>query len=299
MDKRTALKLAELNNRFYRENAQSFSGTRQSGWPGWSRAFGQVGVPRSVLDVACGNARFKAFLDERSDATPYDYHAIDSCPDLLPDELQELFQRTGLPHSGSQGPFQRTDFPPANLKESFRCSDLPPSGPRGSLWHSDLSPHLRGSFQCVDIVSALIEGRDLLREVTAPACDLVVCFGFMHHVPTSSARHALLDFLVKKTMPGGHVVVSFWQFARDERMRAKAQYVTEQGAAALGLRLDTGDYLLGWNDLPNVYRYCHSFTNEELDGFAESVEDVATVVDRFAADGKTGNMNSYLIFRRK
>jgi len=271
MDKSTALKLAELNKRFYHGNARSFSGTRQSGWPGWSRVLDQVGAPHSVLDVACGNARFKAFLDERPHFPAYDYHALDSCPELVP--------------PGLRAPLQHENSLPSYLQAAGRQADFPLS-------------ESRVSFQCIDLVSALVEGRDLLPEISAPACDLVVCFGFMHHVPTDAARHALLDFLVQKTVPGGCAAVSFWQFARDERRRAKAQRVTERGTAALGIRLDANDYLLGWNDLPNVYRYCHGFADEEIDMLAESMADTVKLVDRFSSDGKTGDMNSYLVFRR-
>ena len=61
--------------------------------------------------------------------------------------------------------------------------------------------------------------------------------------------------------------------------------------------LDQGDFILGWKNKPNAYRYCHHFAEEEIDALAASVADRADVAARFLADGRTGDMNSYLVLR--
>lgn len=252
VDKREVEKLIKLNNDFYRANAGSFSQSRHAGWTGWDRACANMEPPRSVLDVACGNTRFRAFLRERFENGELDYHALDSCPSLLPDDFEGSFEEVDLLST-----FVETAFP----------DELVETAP-------------------FDLVKA-------------PSCDLVVCFGFMHHVPTEAFRRALMRFLVGKTAPGGHAIVSFWQFARDDGLRAKAKATTEQGTRELGLNLEEGDYLVGWNNLPGAYRYCHSFTDGEIDSLACSVQGKTAVVDRFRADGRTGQLNCYLVLRRR
>lgn len=243
MDATTVQKLIRLNEVFYRENSASFSYTRQHAWAGWERVMGSLAYrPSSVLDVACGNARFKGFLDGFPATGRLQYHGLDSCPDLLPED--------------------------------------------GEI-----------DFQHLDIIGAMLDG-SLTMSIEAPACDLVACFGFMHHVPTEKLRMELMATLVEKTAQGGTLAVSFWQFADDPKMLEKARVTTLQGCAELDLALDGGDYLLGWEGKTGSYRYCHSFSEVELDAIVAHCRNRAHLVDRFKADGKTGQMNGYLVFRK-
>lgn len=62
-------------------------------------------------------------------------------------------------------------------------------------------------------------------------------------------------------------------------------------------QFNEGDYLLGWRNLPGVYRYCHSFSDEEIDSLVTLVADKAKCVARFRADGRTGGLNEYLVLQ--
>jgi SAM-dependent methyltransferase len=126
-------------------------------------------------------------------------------------------------------------------------------------------------------------------QVSAPPCDLCVSFGFMHHLPTLAQRKALVSVLVKHARPDGWVAVSFWQFAHDPRLRAKARPV-EGG--------EPEDFLLGWQDDAHAQRYCHSFEETEIDELAYSMRGYAREEARFSADGRSGDLNRYLILRR-
>ena len=153
------------------------------------------------------------------------------------------------------------------------------------------------SFQELDIIDVLVD--DCFNErVKAPQCDLVVCFGFMHHVPTFELRAALMRGLADKTGEGGAVAVSFWRFASDEALRKKALESTEHALQAYELELEEGDYLLGWQNKEGAYRYCHSFTEDEALRIAESCDDLE-IVDKYAADGKSGDLNGYLVLRKR
>lgn len=145
----------------------------------------------------------------------------------------------------------------------------------------------------LDVLEALCDERDLARELDAlgvPACDLAVCFGFMHHVPLAEQRVEVLRTLVDAVRPGGLVAVSLWQFARDQRLMAKAHPV-EGGAP--------GDYLLGWQNQADVWRFCHSFGEDEVDALADACAPHVAEVARFSADGRRGDLNRYIVLRRR
>ena len=147
-------------------------------------------------------------------------------------------------------------------------------------------------YEHVDVAEALLReaasGDDGWLLPSAPSCDLAVSFGFMHHLPLFEQREALLHTLATHTRSGGHICVTFWQFANDERLRAKAQPVVGGSEH---------DYLLGWQNRTDVARFCHHTTEEEIDALVASVAGVTAVQLRFSADGKSGNLNRYVVLR--
>lgn len=267
MERAFAQRLIELNNRFYRLNAPSFSRTRQAPWPGWERALEVAGEhlghgqgdpdrPLRVFDLACGNLRFEAFLAEQADR-PLELYGVDSCDELAFDESGHADAVTGF------------------------------------------------MYRKLDVLEALMGksrgGAALLADV--PAADLSVCFGFMHHVPGVELREDVLRMLLARTRAGGIAAVSFWTFAEDPRLARKAVGATARAAKEppfegfLPHALEPGDYLLDWRGSA-PYRYCHSFGEDEVSRLAEAVSGDADEVGRFSADGRTGNLNRYLILRR-
>lgn len=267
MERAFAQRLIELNNRFYRLNAPSFSRTRQAPWPGWERALeiageylghgqGDPDRPLRVFDLACGNLRFEAFLAEQADR-PLELYGVDSCDELAFDESGHADAVTGF------------------------------------------------MYRKLDVLDALMGksrgGAALLADV--PAADLSVCFGFMHHVPGVELREDVLRMLLARTRAGGIAAVSFWAFAEDPRLARKAVGATARAAKEppfegfLPRSLEPGDYLLDWQGAA-PYRYCHSFGEDEVSRLAEAVSGDADEVARYSADGRAGNLNRYLILRR-
>ena len=259
MDIQTARLLSALTTEFYQRTSESFSDTRRSAWLGWERLLEVPGLvaghPLRALDLACGNLRFERFLADRGvDATTW---AVDNCDDL------------------------------AARGEALVRNEVRPEGdPHGAQDDTALSL----SFQHLDVMECLYEGRDLSAQIEAPACDLCVSFGFMHHIPMDEHRIHVLRALVDHTLPGGFIALSFWQFERDARIMAKARHVSEGGP---------GDYLLGWQGQMGLYRYCHSFSEGEVDELAASVDSHAREVARFSADGRRGDLNRYLVLQKR
>lgn len=285
-----ARELIALNNRFYEENTASFSATRGAPWQGWSRCLdvarevlelgagegatsaapGAVGRPPRVrvLDVACGNLRFEGFLARELSEAACECFAVDSCAALA---------------GAGEGANARVPAVRFRELDVLACLADAAEGAAKDAGADELARTLADRFGM-------------------PPCDLTVCFGFMHHVPVPAWRAAVVRALALSVRPGGIVCVSFWRFLDDERLARKAQEATEQAQgdhalARLVRAFGLGDRLLGWQDRAGSFRYCHGFSDGEVADLAASVADRARPIARFRADGKSGQLNEYLVLR--
>jgi SAM-dependent methyltransferase len=259
MNDKTAKILYEINNDFYRNNCASFSATREAPWPGWQQ---------------CGNLLAPEFKG----------HKALSILDLASGNLR--FEKFFGPMLAREK---------ANMNITFyavdNCDDLLPPD---AVDTKEYSLH----YQNLDILDALLSDLRLNDSLTAPRCDLSVSFGFMHHVPGQAFRQKVLDALIEATKSGGFIIVSFWQFYKNATLKQKAEASHALALKKLALPpLDDGDYLLGWKDLPDQFRYCHSFFDYEIDDLIESTIDRATLVSRFAADGRSDDLNTYIALK--
>lgn len=281
MDDKTVDALCSLNNDFYRNQCRSFSDTRRAPWHGW----------RACLEVL-QNAGFATSTHE---AKPSALRAAQ-----LDVSLPVKFESAGI--SGEERPLSVFDLACGNLRfEEFLSKECSQTNFEFFAVDDcdDLVPFRANvHYQSLDIMAALRRENRLASYLEAPACDLAVAFGFMHHVPGAQRREAILQALVDQTRPGGFVVVSFWQFLNDEKLAAKASVTHARGLQELTLPpLDDNDFLLGWQEVPGVYRYCHSFSDDEISSLLVSVANSARAVARFSADGKAGNLNSYAVLQ--
>ena len=164
-----------------------------------------------------------------------------------------------------------------------------------------LVPHdLPVNYQHLDLLDVLLQGHRLSEAIEAPECDLSVCFGFMHHVPCREYRKAVLDSLIQHTRPGGYIMVTFWQFLKDNTLKAKALALQDKALKEKDLPiLDEGDFLLDWDNLPGVYRYCHNFSNSEIFKLIKGVLPEVSLVSHFIADGRANTLNFYIVLKRE
>ncbi len=157
----------------------------------------------------------------------------------------------------------------------------------------------RVTFQHLDIARALLEG-ELAMRLDASGFDAAVSLAFVHHLPLYEQRVRLMDALVEFVRPGGIAAVSFWQFADDARLLAKAQAATAIAAERYDLSsFGKDDYLMGWQDERDAFRFCHHCSDDEIDALIENVGGKAHVLDRFRADGASGTLNQYVILETK
>ena len=164
-------------------------------------------------------------------------------------------------------------------------------------------PHV--TYRQLDILDALMRDRSEPFTFTDTPYDLVVCFGFMHHVPGTALRKRLLDALCDAAVPGGIIVISFWQFMNDERLARKAQTADASACTCPPFpgfspaALESSDHFLGWQQDPAPLRYCHHFDKAEIDELVAYAEPRAFERVRWSADGASGTLNRYLMLERK
>lgn len=261
IDEELARRLCLLTTEFYAANAASFSQTRQAPWEGWRRLLSTVPLPASgSLNV----------LDIACGNLRFERY--------LSDEL---------------------------LGRRLSCVVVDNSKDLvlSALSSDQLSPNpafCEINFQSFDICEALSNDA-LPQKLAAPEsfADLSVSFGFMHHIPRFDWRVRLLRAMAAKTKPSGYVVVSCWCFMDDTRLAAKAREITPAACKRLGISaLPENDYFLGWQDSTVPVRYCHHFTEAELDDLAAALVGDFTLVARFRADGKNVPLNTYLVFQK-
>ena len=280
MDTETARKLCDITSTFYRENASSFSSTRRASWAGWRRCLNEMGVGAEPSSDASAAFPGCALLEG----------AAFAAGQIPRDPLRVLDVACG---NGRFLRFLQESLPGAAIAY-FAVDDCEQLAHDGLAGDAD-----NVAFQKLDIANSLIDG-SIERAIEAPPVDMAVCFGYFHHIPGADSRAALLRALVKSVRLGGHVAVSLWQFAKSPELAAKAVETTAKARVEYGLpALDEGDYLLGWQNRQHAYRYCHTFSDGEVADLSRAVDGCASLVARFEADGRTGTLNSYLVFRRR
>ena len=281
MDAETARKLCDITSTFYRENASSFSSTRRASWAGWRRCLDEMGVGAGPSSDASVKVSPGGALPEG---------AAFAAGQIPREPLRVLDVACG---NGRFLRFLKEALPGAAIAY-FAVDDCEQLARDGLAGDAD-----NVAFQKLDIANSLIDG-SIGHAIKAPSVDMAVCFGFFHHVPGADSRATLLRALVDSVRPGGHVAVSLWQFAKSPELAARAVETTAKARVEYGLpALDEGDYLLGWQNRQHAYRYCHTFSDEEVADLARAVDRQASLVARFEADGRTGTLNSYLVFRRR
>lgn len=256
-----ATRLGELTRAFYERTYDSFSVTRQDPWLGWEELWSYVGSELERRGAASGGACL----------------ADIGCGNLR--FVRFLRRRTKVPLE-----VYAFDGCEPLLREGLRALS--------EERHREITVH----EQSCDIVEALDSGRDFMAGVDA--CDLTVAFGFMHHIPLEKWRERLLRMMADHTAEDGFLAVSFWQFADDAHLleKARAATVRAQESDVVGA-LPEGDYLLGWQGDTEAFRFCHHFTEDEIDALSASLVDSAIEVARFSADGKSGMLNRYVVWR--
>lgn len=284
--------LAALNERFYRLHADSFSDTRHAPWQGWIRACDRVvpAVCKAIGHVGHGEAFDEVGIAKRGEASDgieriaYGSSSVVRVLDVACGNLRfERFLAARYPHV------------PFAFDAVDSCVELARLG-SGGFTGGDVR------FEERDLIGMLLE--DPISPFSCEdACDLAVCFGFMHHASGFENRLRLLEAMMRATRPEGFVVATFWQFTNDPARAAKARRDHARLARYLErpIAFEPGDFLLGWQGDEAAVRYCHEVGDEEINRLVAALGrrmPDTRVVDRFKSDGRTGDLNAYIVLQR-
>lgn len=120
--------------------------------------------------------------------------------------------------------------------------------------------------------------------------DLIVAFGLMHHIASFDLRIQFLKDIKSKLNSGGLLIITCWQFGKSKRLISKQ--IDPNLININKNNLETNDYILDWQRGKTAYRYCHNFTDSEIEELIK--ESNLKLVTSFDADGKE-NLNKYLV----
>lgn len=148
-------------------------------------------------------------------------------------------------------------------------------------------------FEDYDLIEDLLEDKKELESFNSEP-DFIVLFGVMHHIPSFDMRKKLVKKLADILTKDGVLVVSLWNFLDDSRIKNKTKDWASIGV--LVGEVEENDYILGWDRGVEAFRYCHYFNEEEINLLVE--ESGLKVVDKFKADGKSGELNTYLVLKK-
>jgi SAM-dependent methyltransferase len=128
----------------------------------------------------------------------------------------------------------------------------------------------------------------------------VVALGLLHHVPGEARRTALLAALAARLAPGGVLGVTLWRFRSVHRL-ARLELAWD-GVAVDPTDLEPGDALLSFAGDARVPRYCHFVDDAEAERLVAALAPpggAVELLERFRADGREGELNEYVLVRRR
>lgn len=150
-----------------------------------------------------------------------------------------------------------------------------------------------GDVVNLDIVEEVLADT-FVKKFTGQQFDLLSCFGVFHHVPSQDLRKKFIADLAQLTAPNGIVIISFWQFGEFKRFQDKKLNPEDFGIQPD--ELEAGDFFLGWDSDTKIARYCHSFTQDEVQELLRTSG--LHLLETFEADGREGRVNTYLVLQR-
>ena len=144
-------------------------------------------------------------------------------------------------------------------------------------------------FRNIDVINDL-------ESLSPETFDIVVAFGITHHIPSKEFRKKWFLDLSKLVSKNGLLIFTIWNYQTDERF---------EPAGDLGkniksdIKLEEGDYFLGWGNNKEAKRYFHKYSDAEILGIEEILCSAGlNQISKFKSDGKNGKLNEYFVYKR-
>jgi 2-polyprenyl-3-methyl-5-hydroxy-6-metoxy-1,4-benzoquinol methylase len=165
-------------------------------------------------------------------------------------------------------------------------------------------------FKFFDLIKNYLTNKKIIFN-TQEKFDLIVSFGLSHHLPSTKLREEFLQGLKSKLNRNGLIVISNWQFAKEQNrfqkntlnwkkiiQNPKINLWQKIKLLFLLLNLEKNDFLLDWrkgDKAKQVFRYCHHISEKEMLKIIE--KNKLVIVDKFFADGKSTKLNQYFLLK--
>lgn len=130
--------------------------------------------------------------------------------------------------------------------------------------------------------------------------DLVVAFGVLHHVYGRARRADFIRWCAQHVAPGGHLVISAWDFGRHARFINKTQpadVVLKETGIDL-THLEANDHFLGFGVDALPLRYCHWVSDNEASELMASMGQQGFPDARTRRIEDLDDLNRYWIWQR-
>jgi tRNA (uracil-5-)-methyltransferase TRM9 len=261
MNAKTRETLNRINRAFYAAVAEDFSASRQHAWPGWCRV---VDCVRRLRPSEAGG-----------------------------EPLRILDVGCG---NGRFAGFLDTEY-----EGAFRYLGIDSSQPLLAIARRRYRDRAHIEFAFGDVVAAAAgDAASAEAESPSSAFGLILLVGLLHHVPGVETRRALLQQLARRLAPGALLAAAAWRFGAFERFRSRILAWEDYNRGTRDpvdlTQLEPGDHLLRWGAGDRVARYCHFVDRAEMAALVTGLD--LERVEEFSADGKTGDLNHYVVLRR-
>jgi 2-polyprenyl-3-methyl-5-hydroxy-6-metoxy-1,4-benzoquinol methylase len=152
--------------------------------------------------------------------------------------------------------------------------------------HNAFLRYARTDFRIADLTQA-----DWCAGFAKASFDTIVMLAVLHHVPSFDLRRRLMSDLYTLLKPNGQLVMTNWQFDRNDRQQKRIVAWAKVGIDEKNL--EPGDALLAWRRGGVGYRYCHLISKSEVLQMADQTG--FRVLRQFLADA---DLNLYSILQR-
>lgn len=258
MTKHTIKLLNQINRNFYQTVALEFDQTRQQPWEGWDQL---LPVIKHLGRQSSEHAASLRVLDLGCGNGRFGKYLADELESGGASQSIKL-KYTGVDSSDQLLAAAQVKFP-------------------------------EGKYVVHDIIEQLIEPDSPELGELPNNQDCVVAFGFLHHIPSSELRLKFLERCRQATRAGGRAILTAWHPTHSPSLMARRSLPKTLGIDPT--QLEPGDYLLDWQRGASATRYCHDATLDELTKLI--AQSPWQLEQHFNADGRSSNMNTYLVLK--
>lgn len=164
-----------------------------------------------------------------------------------------------------------------------------------SIAQKKLNKNPKILFSQLDLVEIITTNQ--LQSKVSHKYDLVVAFGVLHHIPSFKLRVQFIKTICElANNSNSRIVLTAWQFASEDRFNDK--FIDPNIISLDSDSLEDNDFILGWQNQPNTYRYCHFVDQLEMEKIVK-IAGNCSIENSFLADGKTEQLNRYFVLQLK